>query len=93
MTDKTKRLLHKSIFGVFQQKSLFNILCRELVLNFGYDNKLAIADVLTAKMLELFEQYAPDREKLQPQQIVWLALDASDPPAMARLWSIPSSAP
>jgi hypothetical protein len=54
------------------------------VLNFGYDNKLTIADVLAAKMLELFEQYAPDREKLQPQQIVWLAIDASDPPAYGK---------
>ena len=70
MTDKTKRLLYKSIFGVFQQKSLFNILRRELVLNFGYDNKLAIADVLAEKMLSLFKEYAPDREKVQPQQIV-----------------------
>lgn len=84
MTDKTKRLLSKSIFGVFQQKSLFNILRRELVLNFGYDNKLAIADVLAERMLELFEQYAPDRERLQPQQIVWLAVDASDHPAYGK---------
>lgn len=84
MTDKTKRLLSKSIFGVFQQKSLFNILRRELVLNFGYDNKLAIADVLAERMLKLFEEYAPDRERLQPQQIVWLAVDASDPPAYGK---------
>jgi hypothetical protein len=84
MTDKAKRLLHKSIFGVFQQKSLFNVLRRELVLNFGYDNKLAIADVLAQRMLELFEEYAPDREKVQPQQIVWLAVDASDPPGYGK---------
>lgn len=84
MTDKTKRLPSKSIFGVFQQKSLFNILRRELVLNFGYDNKLAIADVLAERMLNLFEEYAPDRERLQPQQIVWLAVDASDPPACGK---------
>lgn len=84
MTDKAKRLLQKSIFGVFQQKSLFNILRRELVLNFGYDNKLAIADVLAQRMLELFEQYAPDREKIQPQQTVWLAVDASDGPAYGK---------
>lgn len=84
MTDKTKRLLSKSIFGVFQQKSLFNILRRELVLNFDYDNKLAIADVLAERMLKLFEEYAPDRERLQPQQIVWLAVDDSDPPAYGK---------
>jgi hypothetical protein len=84
MTNKTKRLLQKSLFGVFQQKSLFNILRRELVLNFGYDNKLAIADVLAERMLNLFEEYAPDQEKLQPQQIVWLAIDASDSPAYGK---------
>jgi DNA-binding CsgD family transcriptional regulator len=84
VTDKTKRLLYKSIFGVFQQKSLFNVVRRELVLNFGYDNKLAIADVLAQRMLELFEEYAPDREKVQPQQVIWLAVDASDPPGYGK---------
>lgn len=84
MTDKAKRLLYKSIFGVFQQKSLFNVLRRELVLNFGYDNKLAIADVLAQRMLELFEEYAPDRDKVQPQQVVWLTVDASDPPGYGK---------
>ncbi len=84
MTDKAKRLLQKSIFGLFQQKSLFNVLRWELVLNFGYDNKLAVADVLAQRMLELFEQYAPDWEKIQPQQIVWLAVDASDGPAYSK---------
>jgi hypothetical protein len=84
MTNKTKRLLYKSIFSVFQQKSLFNVLRRELVLNFGYDNKLTIADVLAQRMLELFEDYAPDREKVQPQQIVWLTVDASDPPGYGK---------
>lgn len=84
MTDKAKRLLHKSTFGVFQQKSLFNLLRRELVLNFGYDNKLAIAQVLAQRMLELFQEYAPDGEKVQPQQVVWLAVEASDPPGYGK---------
>lgn len=84
MKSKAKRLLHKSIFGVFQQKSLYNILRRELVLNFGYDNKLAIADVLAGRMLELFEEYAPEPQRIHPQQIAWLAVDASDPPGYGK---------
>jgi len=84
MTDKAKRLLHKSMFGVFQQKSLYNILRRELVLNFGYDNKLAIADVLAHRMLELFEEFAPEPQRIHPQQIAWLAVDASDPPGYGK---------
>jgi hypothetical protein len=35
-------------------------------------------------MLNLFEEYAPDREKVQPQQIVWLAVDASDLPSYGK---------
>jgi len=84
MTDKARRLLSKSIFGVFQQKSLFNLLRRELVLNFGYDNKLAIAQVLAQRMLELFQEYAPERERLQPLQLLWLAVAASDPPGYGK---------
>ena len=84
MKSKAKRLLHKSIFGVFQQKSLYNILRRELVLNFGYDNKLAIAEVLAGRMLELFEEYAPEPQRVHPQQIAWLAVDASDPPGYGK---------
>lgn len=84
MSAKATRLLSKTVFGVFQQKSLLSILRRELVLNFGYDNKLAIAEVLAQKILDLFEEYAPDREKLKPLQILWLSVDASDPPGYGK---------
>ena len=59
MRTKATRLLSKTVFGVLQQKSLLSILRRDLVLNFDYDNKLAIAQVLAHKMLDLFEEYAP----------------------------------
>jgi len=60
MTSKMSSTAKKLYRGV-QQKSLENLLKRELVFNFGYDNKLAIAEVLVEKIMEIIAVYAPDR--------------------------------
>jgi len=81
MSSKKRRLLTKSIYATIQQKSLENMIRRELVLNYGYDNKLAIADSLAARIMELLEQFAPDKERVKPFQLVWVGVDQYDPPA------------
>lgn len=81
MSDKKRRLLAKSIYNSVQQKSLENMIKRELVLNYGYDNKLAIAEGLASRIMKLFDDYAPDQEKVKPFQVVWVAVDQYDPPA------------
>lgn len=84
MSNVAKRLLAKGIYGTFQQKSLENMIRRELVLDFGYDNKLAIADVLAKRVLELVDEFAPDRERVRPLQVVWVAVDRYESPAYGK---------
>jgi hypothetical protein len=84
MNDKHRRLLTKALYGSIQQKSLENMIRRELVLNYGYDNKLAIAESLAARIMELFNEYAPDREQIKPFQVLWMAVDQYDPPAQGK---------
>ena len=83
MTSKMSSTAKKLYRGV-QQKSLENLLKRELVFNFGYDNKLAIAEVLVEKIMEIIAVYAPDRESIRPLQALWMAVDKEDTPSRGK---------
>jgi hypothetical protein len=74
----------KANYGPSQQKTLHNLLKRELVLNFGFDNKLKIADVLVDSFLEIIETYGKDKQKLHPHQIVWPAVAKDDFPSYGK---------
>ncbi len=74
----------KAIYGPSQQKTLHNLLKRELVLNFGFENKLKIADVLIDSLLEIIDTYGKDRQKIQPYQIVWSAVAKDDFPGYGK---------
>lgn len=80
MSDKKKRLLAKSVYSTVQQKSLENMIKRELVLNYGYDNKVAVAEGLAARIMQLLEDYAPDKESIKPFQLLWVGVDQYDKP-------------
>lgn len=84
MKTKNSRLLTKALYGSIQQKSLENMIKRELVLNYGYDNKLAIAESLAARIMELFNDYAPDRDQVKSFQVLWMAVDQYDPPGQGK---------
>ena len=84
MSEKHRRLHTKALYGSIQQKSLENMIRRELVLNYGYDNKLAIAESLAARIMELFTDYAPDRDQIKPFQVLWMAVDQYDPPGQGK---------
>jgi hypothetical protein len=71
----------KQAYGGPAQKTLTNVLKRELIENFGFSDKLAIADLLVNRFIELYETYAPARDGVKPGQMVWLAIDADDLPA------------
>lgn len=78
------RAYTKALFSANEQKSLENMLKRELVYNFGYDNKLAIADVLVKNFLSIIEKFAPDKDNVTPGQIVWLAISKDDYPGLGK---------
>lgn len=81
---KNRRKYRNSAFGRPEQKTLHNILKRELLYNFGYEDKLAIADLLVERMIELVREYSPDPAGLKPGQILWLAVDVDAPPTRGR---------
>ena len=74
----------KALYGPSQEKTLHNLLKRELVLNFGYENKLKIADVLIQSFLEIIENYGQNQERLLPHQILWPAVDKDDFPGYGK---------
>jgi len=78
------RSFAKAIYGPSQQKTLHNLLKRELVLNFGFENKLKIADVLIESFLEIIDQYGQAKDSLKPHQILWPAIDKDDFPGYGK---------
>ncbi|MBD3378151.1 DUF1670 domain-containing protein [candidate division KSB1 bacterium] len=78
MSEKKKRLLAKSIYNTVQQKSVENMVKRELVLNYSYDNKVAIAESLASRVMQLFDDYAPDKKSIKPFQLLWVGVDQYD---------------
>ena len=79
-----KRSYYKMLYGPSQEKTLHNLLKRELVINFGFENKLKIADVLIDSMLTIIDNYGCDVDKLQPYQILWPAVDKDDYPGYGK---------
>ena len=85
MTSKSAaRSTAKALYGPSQQKTLHNLLKRELVLNFGFENKLKIADVLIESLLEIIDTYGKDKQKIPPHQVVWPAVAKDDFPGYGK---------
>ena len=74
----------KALYGPSQKKTLHNLLKRELLFNFGYEDKGKIADVLINSFLEIIAQFGQDKQKVQPYQIVWPAVDKDDYPGYGK---------
>jgi len=83
-SSPVSRSLAKALYGPSQEKTLHNLLKRELVLNFGFENKLKIADVLIQSVLEIIENYGESQERLLPHQILWTAVDKDDFPGYGK---------
>lgn len=83
---KNRRKYRTSVFGRPEQKTLHNILKRELLFNFGYEDKVAIADLLVEHFLALVKEYSPDPTGLQPGQVLWLAVAVDAPPTAGGRW-------
>ena len=80
MKNDIRRFMNRNIYSSIQQKSLKNVIKRELVLNFGYDNKLSVANLLADTLLRLVDEYAPEEKRLRPMQFLWASVDRYDPP-------------
>lgn len=74
MSDRFSRQHYKATYGPLAQKTLHNVLKRELMDQFGFENMGLIADGLIRRFLELLHDYSPDRVRLLPGQMLWLAV-------------------
>lgn len=74
MSDRFSRQYYKATYGPLAQKTLHNVLKRELMDQFGFENMGLIADGLIRRFLELLDGYSPDRIRLLPGQMLWLAV-------------------
>ena len=82
MSMNKKTMVYKSL----QQKTLRNMIIRELVINFGYDNQLAVADTLAKRVLEIVKEYSLENERVKPGQIVWQQSISMKGPGEERIW-------
>jgi hypothetical protein len=74
MSDRFTRQHYKAVYGPLAQKTLHNVLKRELMEQFGFENMGLIADALVRRFLEILDAYSPDRIRLLPGQMLWLAV-------------------
>lgn len=74
MIDK-RRIIKKSIYSSMQQKNLKNIILRELILNYGYFDKVKIAERIAEDMVEIFERYAKGKEEVGLYEVLWAGID------------------
>jgi hypothetical protein len=76
--DRISRAHYKARYGPLAQKTLPNILKRELMEQFGFENMGLIADRLIERFLEILDQYRPHQVRLLPGQVLWLAVAADE---------------
>lgn len=74
MSDWFTRQHYKAVYGPLAQKTLHNVLKRELMEQFGFENMGLIADGLIRRFLEIVDEYSPERIRLLPGQMLWLAV-------------------
>ena len=84
MSKPASRLYHQATYGPLQAKSLQAILRRELMDQFGFEHMGLIADALIERFLAILDAYAPDRVRLQPGQILWLAVAKDERPGRGK---------
>lgn len=78
MSNRFRRQQYKAVYGPLAQKTLHNILKRELLEQFGFENMGLIADALIQRFLEILDEYTPERIRLLPGQLLWLAVATNE---------------
>lgn len=79
-----KMIKKADLYKNLTQKTLTNMIKRELIFNYVYDNSLAVAESLATRMVGIIAEYSPSKASVLPGQMVWLAIDREDYPARAK---------
>lgn len=75
MSIKRKMLSQKGIYGPLTQKTLKNLLKKELITNFGFENMHIIADILIDRFLKIISECSVEKERIKPYQTIVFAVD------------------
>ena len=75
MSTKRNRLSQKVIYGPLAQKTLKNLLKKELITNFGFENMHIIADTLINRFLKIINDCSLEKERIKPYQTIVFAVD------------------
>ena len=78
MSSFYSRQHYKSVYGPLATKTLPNILKRELMEQFGFENMGLIADSLIKRFFEIVDEYSPNKSRLLPGQLLWLAVSVKE---------------
>jgi hypothetical protein len=74
----SRRTHRERNFSPLQDKTLTNVLRQLFMTEFGYDNKAPIADLMIARILEVIDTFTAPASRLQPGQMVWMAVADDD---------------
>jgi DNA-binding NarL/FixJ family response regulator len=84
MSKAASRLYHQATYGPLAAKDLHAVLRRELMEQFGFEHMGLIADVLIKRFLEILDAFSPDRVRLLPGQLLYLAVRKDQPAGFAK---------
>ena len=84
MSKAASRLYHQATYGPLVAKDLHAVLRRELMEEFGFEHMGLIADALIKRFLEILDAFTPDRVRLLPGQLLYLAVRKDQPAGFAK---------
>jgi len=84
MSKTASRLYHQATYGPLAAKDLHAVLRRELMEQFGFEHMGLIAETLIKRFLEILDAFSPDRARLLPGQMLYLAVCKDQPAGFAR---------
>jgi len=61
-------------FSPLQDKTLVNVLRQLFATEFGYENKMAFAELMIERILETIEGFVRPASMLKPGQVIWMAV-------------------
>ena len=71
----------KQVYGALQGKSIRSILIKKLIEQYGYSDKIRIAETLVDDILDEIDRCMPKSDRIKPGQLVYLAKARGAKPA------------
>ncbi len=69
---------HERTYSPLRDKTLSSVLCHQFVTEFGFENKVPIAEVMIERILSTIETFLQPHSLLKPGQLLWMAVQKDD---------------